>query len=76
MQPILAIVTDTDDPEALGRVQVSSPAMGDYWPAWSPVLEVFGGAGASPAIGDEVVIAFLQGDPTLPVVLGRLRQTV
>ena len=74
MELIRAIVTDTDDPEGAGRVEVSSPEMGDFWPVWASVVQAFGASDPSsnPKISDVVVIGFVGGDPTQPIVLGRL----
>jgi hypothetical protein len=71
MLPIEAIVIDTDDPEQLDRVLVQSPEMGDYWPLWAPVVD---GTAGTLGIDDLVVIAFLGGDATRPVVMGRLKR--
>lgn len=70
MQPLEAIVMDTDDPEQMDRVLIKAPAMGDYWPVWAQVVD---GVTGTLSIDDEVIVAFLGGDPTRPVVLGRLK---
>lgn len=75
-----ALVTDLRDPQALGRVQVSLPWAADPGGgrpvAWARLATLAAGAGSGtwflPAVGDEVLVAFQGGDPSLPVVLGSL----
>lgn len=75
-----ALVTDLRDPQALGRVQVSLPwaadPAGSRPVAWARLATLAAGAGSGtwflPAVGDEVLVAFQAGDPSLPVVLGGL----
>lgn len=75
-----ALVTDLRDPQALGRVQVSLPWAADPEGArpmaWARLATLAAGAGSGtwflPAVGDEVLVAFQAGDPSLPVVLGGL----
>jgi uncharacterized protein involved in type VI secretion and phage assembly len=73
----VAIVTDNDDPEKLGRVKLQYPWLGDnaesYW-----ARLVATGAGNNygvvfvPQVGDEVLVAFEHGDIDHPLVLGGL----
>jgi phage protein D/phage baseplate assembly protein gpV len=71
----LGTVTDVDDPEGLGRVQISLPAYGDPDVGWLGVL--CAGAGkkrgivALPDVGDTVLVALSHG-PVGGVVLGGL----
>ncbi|MFN2608121.1 MAG: VgrG-related protein [Acidimicrobiales bacterium] len=78
--PLIAIVTNTKDPERLGRVKVKYPTLSDSdesW--WARVASV----GAGPArgfqagfeVGDEVLVAFEHGDLRRPIVLGGLWST-
>jgi phage protein D len=72
-----AIVTNTDDPQGWGCVKVKFPWMtDDAESAWARVISAGAGneAGlfASPAVGDEVAVAFVHGDFSHPVVLGGL----
>lgn len=74
---VVAVVTDNQDPEALGRVQVSMPWIDDlHASAWARVLTPMAGAQrgfyALPEVGDEVLVAFELGQPDRPVVLGGL----
>lgn len=72
-----AIVTNTDDPQGWGRIKVKFPWMTeDAESAWARVISVGAGneAGlfATPAVGDEVAVAFIHGDFSQPVILGGL----
>jgi uncharacterized protein involved in type VI secretion and phage assembly len=70
-------VTDTNDPEKLGRVKVRFHwnEDGDKTP-WIRVASTSAGGGRGlyciPEIGDEVLVAFRNNDPDLPVVFGSL----
>jgi hypothetical protein len=72
-----ARVVGVKDPEDQHRVQVSLDA-GDNSDqvVWAAVMVPFGanngGASFVPSVGDEVLIAFLSGNPRLPIVLGGL----
>lgn len=72
----LAIITQVDDPEKLGRVRASLPAWGDLETGWIEVM--LPGAGknkgfvALPGVGDRVLVLFLHGDPAHAVVAGGL----
>ncbi len=72
---VVGVVTQTEDPEGLGRVRVQHPALGEGaegW--WARIAAPAAGAGRGllmmPMPGDEVVLAFEQGDPRRPYVLG------
>ncbi|PKN93780.1 MAG: hypothetical protein CVU44_08165 [Chloroflexi bacterium HGW-Chloroflexi-6] len=73
-----AVVTSNTDPEMLGRVRVKFPWMPDETldSAWARLA--LPGAGADrglffvPEVNDEVLVAFEQGDPSLPYVVGAL----
>lgn len=70
-----AIVTDIDDDRQQGRVKVKFPWLDDtYTTRWARTLQ-FGGHGGgviSPAVNDEVLVAFDRGDIDYPYVLGGL----
>lgn len=72
-----ALVTNTKDPDSLGRVRVQLPWLSDsYESAWART--VFPGAAGGrgmvslPEVGDEVLVAFGDDDLTQPYVLGGL----
>ncbi len=74
---VAAIVTDVNDPDALGRVKLRFPWLSDtYTSDWCRVAQA--GAGKSrgavmlPEVNDEVLAAFEQGDVRRPYVLGGL----
>lgn len=72
---VLAVVTNINDPEGLGRVKVWFPSLGpDAESDWARV--VIPGVGESrgfdvrPEVNDEVVVGFERGDLRFPFVLG------
>jgi uncharacterized protein involved in type VI secretion and phage assembly len=73
----IAIVTDNNDPQAMGRVKVSYPWLADDAESnWARLTAP--GAGKDygvvwvPQVGDEVLVAFEHGDISHPIVLGGL----
>jgi phage baseplate assembly protein gpV len=71
----LGIVVENADPEGLGRVRVRYPWMGaDERTTWVRVAAPGAGNGRGlgllPSVGDEVVLAAVDGDPEHVVVLG------
>ena len=72
-------VTRVDDPDSLGRVRVSLPAVGNVETEWMGVLAPGAGSGkglvALPAVGDQVLMLFLGGDASQGLVLGGLYGT-
>lgn len=75
--PVVGLVSDSNDPEKLGRVKVTFPWLSDdYVSDWART--VFPGAGKNrgftnvPEVGDEVLVLFEQGDISRPYVLGGL----
>jgi phage baseplate assembly protein V len=71
---VLGVVTSVDDPDQLGRIQVSLPTIGEIASAWMEVLSVGAGSGkglvALPDVDDRVLVLLLHGDPAHGVVLG------
>src|SRR5262249_15591903 len=66
---------DNNDPEGLGRVKVKLPTLpGDVQSFWSRVMTPSAGKERGifwlPEIEDEVVVAFMGGDPSQPLVMG------
>jgi phage protein D/phage baseplate assembly protein gpV len=73
----IALVDDVDDPSTWGRVRLRFPWLSDdYVSDWARVAMLGAGPdrGAAwlPEHGDEVLVAFEQGDMRRPVVLGGL----
>lgn len=74
---VTGIVLDRDDPNGQGRVKLSFPWMSDnQQSAWAPIAAPLAGAQRGqwfmPEIGDEVLVAFEQGDFAHPFVVGSL----
>jgi type VI secretion system secreted protein VgrG len=77
--PVSAEVVQNEDPERLGRVRVRYPwqdrGTGENT-RWVRVVAPHAGNGRGamflPEVGDEVLVAFEQGDPERPLVVGTL----
>ena len=74
---VVAVVTNTDDDDNLGRVKVKYPWMADDAESDWARLAILGGGpeagfAAIPAVGDEVLVVFAHGDFNQPYVLGGL----
>lgn len=67
----IGVVVGAMDPQGKGRVMVQVPGVGPAT-GWAPVCQPFGSKGGAAATGATVVVAFEQGDPQRPIVLGRL----
>jgi len=69
-----AIVIDNQDPEGVGRVKIRIPKVSDE--SWARIATLMAGANRGtwfiPEVGDEVLVAFEQGDAWRPYVLGAL----
>lgn len=73
----IAIVTNTQDPKNLGRVKVKFPLLSmtdesDWVRVLTPLAGKKQGLYCLPQVNDEVLVAFEQGDPQRPYVLGAL----
>jgi len=75
--PVVALVTNNNDPEGRGRVKVKFPWLSDEVESdWARIVGV--GAGEErgffclPEVNDEVLVAFEQGDVARPYVIGGL----
>ncbi len=74
----VGVVTDIDDPEKLGRLKVriinrdSSDYETGFIRVMTPMTGKKWGAFCFPEVGDEVLVAFNQGDINRPYVLGSL----
>ena len=72
---VVGIVTNTNDPEQLGRVRVKFPELSDQDESfWARVVVPNAGKQRGiymmPQVGDEVVVAFLHDQPEYPYILG------
>ncbi|MCA9541357.1 MAG: type IV secretion protein Rhs [Myxococcales bacterium] len=73
-----ATVIDIDDPEGQGRVKVALPWAADTgdarFAAWARLATFMAGADRGawfiPDVDDEVLVAFVAGDPRWPMVIG------
>jgi uncharacterized protein involved in type VI secretion and phage assembly len=65
-------IVNNIDPLSQGRAQVRIPAVTSQVSSWAPVCRPFGASGAAPTIGGKVVVAFENGDPDSPIILGSI----
>jgi uncharacterized protein involved in type VI secretion and phage assembly len=74
---VTAIVTNNNDPDNLGRVKVKFRWMSDTDESpWARIAAPMAGNGRGayflPEVDDEVLVAFLHADPSVPYVIGAL----
>lgn len=74
---IHGFIKDTADPSSLGRVQLRLPTLdADYQSSWVPIATPMAGPSRgfffSPEVGDEVLVAFDNGQIDHPYVIGFL----
>jgi type VI secretion system secreted protein VgrG len=73
---VIARVFDNNDPKKLGRVKVQYYWQADNQTFWARMMTPHAGSSRGfyfmPEVGDEVVVAFEDGDPERPIVLGCL----
>ena len=73
---VIGIVTNNKDPEGMGRVKVMLPSVSELEAHWAPVLVPAAGSerGVSmlPRVDEQVIVAFENGDPSYPVVIGSM----
>jgi phage protein D len=74
---VVALVTNNDDPQDLGRVRLKFPWLSDDAESfWARVTMPGAGPDSGmvwiPEVGDEVLVAFEMGDFSFPVVIGSL----
>ncbi len=71
---MVGLVTNNNDPDDLGRVKVKFPMLNDTESWWCRLATPMAGSDRGicffPEVGDEVVVAFLNGDPNYGYVLG------
>lgn len=70
-----ATVENNDDPKGFGRVKLKFPWLDDkYVSDWARVIQAGAGKDGGwlllPEVGDEVMVAFEQGDVRYPIVIG------
>ena len=69
-------MTNNNDPEKMGRVKITLPSVNEVETFWAPVLLPAAGneRGISmlPRVDEQVIVAFENGDPSYPVVLGSM----
>jgi len=73
---LIGTVLDLADPESLGRVKLRLPQFEDQQTDWARVASPMAGKDRGfffrPEVGDEVLVAFENGDPRCAYVLGAL----
>lgn len=74
---VRAVVTNTKDPEQLGRVKLKFPGLSENNESdWTPVASFIAGKDRGAffpyEVEDEVLVAFLHGDIDHPVVIGAI----
>jgi uncharacterized protein involved in type VI secretion and phage assembly len=74
---VVGVVTNNNDADKMGRVKVKYPSLSDQDESdWARVLTHNAGADRGiymlPQVGDEVVVAFENGDARRPLVVGSL----
>lgn len=76
---VTGIVSSLEDPDGLGRVQVTFPHLGNQKSNWARLASPMAGAQRGlfmrPEKDDEVLVAFEQNDPRRPYILGSLWST-
>ncbi len=74
---VIALVTNNDDPDKLGRVKLKFPWLAEeYESDWARLAQLGAGPSAGavflPEVNDEVLVAFEHGDVRRPYVVGSL----
>jgi len=71
---VTAIVVENNDPQKLNRLKIQYHWQDDGATAWTRMMTPYAGKDRGimflPEIGDEVVVAFENGDPERPIVIG------
>jgi uncharacterized protein involved in type VI secretion and phage assembly len=71
---VIGIVSSLEDDENLGRITVKFPYLGEQESDKARLATLMAGKGMGtyfvPEVGDEVLVAFEQGDPRRPYILG------
>jgi uncharacterized protein involved in type VI secretion and phage assembly len=73
---VSATVTNTHDPDGLGRVEIQYTWMEGQTKIFAPIATMMSGGKRGtwfmPEVNDEVLVAFYQGDPSHPYIVGFL----
>ena len=73
---VIGMVSNVNDPDGLGRVEVELPAYGEGYKVWARVAQPYAGDGVGstwvPEKNGEVLVIFEQGSLRRPYVLGCL----
>jgi uncharacterized protein involved in type VI secretion and phage assembly len=76
---VIGVVDSLDDEDGLGRIQVRYPHLNDELSNWARLATPMGGKDRGlffrPERDDEVLVAFEQGDPRRPYIVGSLWST-
>ena len=73
---VVGIVTNNNDPDKQHRVKVMLPSVSEVETFWAPVLSLSAGKERGitmlPQPDEQVIVAFENGDPSYPVVIGSM----
>lgn len=77
---VIGLVTDVEDPDGLGRVQIKLPWYAAGYREWARVAHLYAGPGHGstwvPEVDTEVLVMFAHGDMRWPYVIGSLYNPV
>jgi phage baseplate assembly protein V len=77
---VVGIVTDVNDPDELGRVEIELPWYASGYREWARVSHFYAGPGYGdtwvPEVDGEVLVLFAHGDMRFPFVVGCLYSPV
>ncbi len=77
---VVGLVTDVEDPDGLGRVEISLPWYAEGYREWARVAHMYAGDGYGstwvPEVDGEVLVLFAHGDMRWPFVVGCLYNPV
>jgi uncharacterized protein involved in type VI secretion and phage assembly len=73
---VIGLVSDLRDPDGMARVRVTFPHLANAESEWARLAAPMAGNQRGiffcPEVGDEVLVAFEQGDPRRPYIIGAL----
>lgn len=76
---VAGVVVDIEDPENLGRIQVSFPHLSDQQSDWARLVTPMAGKDRGvffrPEVGDEVLVVFEHGEARRPLIVGSVWST-